>query len=161
MTKNLPNLLVQLSRRLKCTIVIMCCLSSLRRPSVVVNFYYFDFSSEIQRNLTRSKILTSSTKFVLFGPLGKTRWLTWSDWLTHFRLLLLNGLTEYNETWQEDSTSSTKLVFFGLIGKTRWPPWPLIGWGIFDFSSETAERNSTKFDRKQDRLPILCFRVDQ
>ena len=48
------------------------------------------------------------------------------------------------------STSSTKFVFFGPIGKTRWPPWPLIGWDIFDFSSETAEQNSTKLDRKQD-----------
>ena len=46
--------------------------------------------------------------------------------------------------------SSTKFVFFGPIGKTRWPPWPLIGWDIYDFSSETAERNSTKLDRKQD-----------
>ena len=41
-------------------------------------------------------------------------------------------------------------MFFGPIGKTRWPPWPLIGWDIFTFSSETAERNSTKLDRKQD-----------
>ena len=41
-------------------------------------------------------------------------------------------------------------MFFGLIAKTRWPPWPLIGLDIFDFSSETAERNSTKLDRKQD-----------
>ena len=48
------------------------------------------------------------------------------------------------------STSSTKFVFFGSIGKTRWPPWPLIGWDIFDFSSETPERNSTKLYRKQD-----------
>ena len=45
--------------------------------------------------------------------------------------------------------SSTKFVFFGPIGKTEWPPWPLIGWDIFDFS-ETAERNSTKLDSKQD-----------
>ena len=41
-------------------------------------------------------------------------------------------------------------MFFEPIGKTRWPPWPLIGWHIFDFSSETVERNSTKLDRKQD-----------
>ena len=41
-------------------------------------------------------------------------------------------------------------MFFGPIGKTRWLPLPLIGWDIFDFSSETAERNSTKLDRKQD-----------
>ena len=59
---------------------------------------------------------------------------------------------------------STKFVFFGPIGKTIWPPWPLIGWDIFDFSSETAEGNSTKLDRKQD-LNALCqvcvFRVDR
>ena len=48
------------------------------------------------------------------------------------------------------STSSTKFVFFGPIGKTKWPPYPLIGWHIFDFSSEIAEWNSTKLDRKQD-----------
>ena len=203
----------------------------------------------IQRNLTGSKISTSSTKFVFFGPIWKTRWPPWpligwdifdfssetaernstkldrkqdfdilyqvcvlradrknkmaalaSDWLRHFRLLLWNGWTEFKETWQEArfqrslpivcflgrsekqdgrpglwlaetfstsplkplngiqwnltgskiSTSSTKFVFFGPIGKTRWPPWPLIGWDIFNFSSETAERNSTKLDRKQD-----------
>ena len=48
--------------------------------------------------------------------------------------------------------SSTKFVFFGLIRKTktRWPPWPLIGWDIFDFSSQTAEQNSTKLDKEQD-----------
>ena len=42
-------------------------------------------------------------------------------------------------------------MFFGPIKKkTRWPPWHLIGWYIFDFSSETAKRNSTKLDRKKD-----------
>ena len=216
----------------------------------------------IQRNLTGSKISTSSTKFVFFGPIGKTRWpplplIGWdifdfssetaernstkldrkqdlnivyqvcvfradrknkmaalaSDWLRHFRLLLWNHWTELNETWQvarsqcrlpslcfsgrsekqdgrpglwlaetfltsplkplngiqrnltgsKISTSSTKFVFFGPIGKTRWPPWPLIGWDIFDFSSETAEWNSTKLDRKQDLnvvYQVCIFRAD-
>ena len=203
----------------------------------------------IQRNLTGRKISTPSTKFVFFGPIGKTRWPPWpligwdifdfssetaernsskldrkqdlkalyqvcvfradrknkmaalaSDWLRHFRLILCNRWTEFNEIWQEArsqsplpslcfsgwskkqdgrpglwlaetfSTSplkplngiqrnltrskismpSTKFVFFGQIGKTRWPPWPMIGWDIFYFSSETAEWNSTKLDRKQD-----------
>ena len=162
--------LVHLSRRLKCTIVITRFPSSVR-PSVVVNF-------------------------------------------SHFRLLLWNHWTEFNETWQEArsqcplpslcfsgrsekqdgrpglwlaetfstsplkprsgiqrnltgskiTTSSTKFVFFRPIGKTRWPPWPLIGWDIFDFSSETAERNSTKHDRKQDLnvlYEVCVFRADQ
>ena len=203
----------------------------------------------IQQNLIGSKISKPSTKFVFFGPIGKTRWpprplIGWdifdfsvetaernstkldrkqdlnalyqvfvfsgrlekqdgrlaSDWLRHFQLLLWrNHWTEFNETWQEArsqsplpslcfsgrsekqdgrpglwlaetfstsplkplnriqrnligskiSTPSTKFVFFGPIGKIKWPPWPLIGWDIFDFSEETAERNSTKLDRKQ------------
>ena len=227
----------------------------------------FNFSSEtalngIQRNLTGSKISTSPTKFVFFGPIGKTRWPLWplsligwdifdfsetaernstkldrkqdlnvpyqvsvfradrknkmaalaSDWLRHFRLLW-NRWTEFNETWQEArsqrplpslcfsgpsekqdgrpglwlaetfstsplkplngiqqnltgskiSTSPTKFVFFEPIRKTRWPPWPLIGWDIFDFSSETAERNSTKLDRKQDLnvlYKVCVFQAD-
>ena len=60
--------------------------------------------------------------------------------------------------------SSTKFVIFGPIVKTRWPPWPLIGWDIFDFSSETAEQNSTKLDRKQDLnvlYQVCVFRADR
>ena len=40
-------------------------------------------------------------------------------------------------------------MFFWPIGKTRWPPWSLIGWDIFDFSSETTERPASKLDRKK------------
>ena len=71
----------------------------------------------------------------------------------------LNGI-QWNLTESKISTSSTKFVFFGPIGKTRWPPWPLIGWDIFDFSVETAERNSKNLDRKQDLnalYQVLCF----
>ena len=166
----------------------------------------------IQRNLTGSKISTSSTKFVFFRPIAKNKMAVLaSDWLRHFRLLLLNRWTEFNETWQEARsqrplpslcfsgrsekqdgrpglwlaetfstsplkplnriqrnltgskfwTSSTKFVFFGPIGKSRYPPWPLIGWDIFDFSSETAEWNSTKLDRKQDLNVLYQVCVDR
>ena len=60
--------------------------------------------------------------------------------------------------------SSTKFVFFRPIRKTRWPPWPLIGWDIFDFSSETVDRNSMKLDRKQDLnvlYQVCVFRTDR
>ena len=169
----------------------------------------------IQRNLTGSKITMSSTKFVFFRADQKNKMAALvSDWLRHFRLLLWNRWTEFNDTWQEArsqcplqslcflgrskkqdghpglwlaetfltsplkplngiqrnltgskiSTSSTKYVFFGPIGKTRWPPWSLIDWDIFDFSSETAERNSTKLDRKQNLnvlYQVCVFQADR
>ena len=71
----------------------------------------------------------------------------------------LNGI-QRKLTGSKISTSSTKFVFFGPIRKTRWSPWPLIGWDIFDFSSQTAERNSTKLDLKQDVnvvYQVLCY----
>ena len=54
-------------------------------------------------------------------------------------------------------------MFFGPIRKTTWPSWPLIGWDIFNFSSETTERNLTKLDREQHQnpLPSLCFWDDR
>ena len=160
--------------------------------------------NRIQRNLTGSKLLTSSTKFVFRADLKNKMAALASDWLRHFRLLWWNRWMEFKETWKEArsqsplpslcfsgwsekqdgrpslwlaetfstsslkplngiqqnltgkkiSMSSTKFVFFGPIGKIRWPPWPLIGWDIFDFFSETAERNSMKLDRKQN-LKVL------
>ena len=75
----------------------------------------------------------------------------------------LNGI-QWNLTGSKISMSSTKFVFFRLIGKTRLPPWPLIGWNILNFSSETAERNSMKLDKKQDLnvlYQVCVFRADQ
>ena len=168
----------------------------------------------IQQNLTGIKISTSSTKFVFFGPIGKTRWPLWpligwdifdissetaernstkldrkqdlnvfyqvcvfradrknkmaalaSDWLRHFRLLLWNRWTELNETYEEARCQRPlPSLCFRADRKTRWPPWPLIGWDIFDFSSETAERNLTKLDRKQDLnvlYQVCVFRADR
>ena len=151
-----------------------------------------------QRNLTGSKIPTSSTKFFRANQKNKMASLA-SDWLRHNWIHLWNHWTEFNETWQEArsqcplpslslswsekpnghpglwfaetfstsplkplnriqgnltgikiSMSSTALVLFGLIRKTVWPHGCLIGWDIFDFSSETAERRATKLDRKKD-----------
>ena len=78
-------------------------------------------------------------------------------------LELLNGI-QRNLIGSKISTSSTKFVFFGPIIKARWLPPPLIGWDIFDFSSETAERNSTKLEKKQDLnvlYQVCVFRADR
>ena len=104
----------------------------------------------IQWNLTWSKISTSSTKFVFFPEKQDGCPVLWlAETFSTSPLKLLNGI-QRNVTGSKISTSSTKFVFFGPIGKIRWPPWPLIGWDIFNFSSETAERNSMKLDMKQD-----------
>ena len=184
------------------TIVITRCPSSIR-PSLT--FHIFDFSSETTEQnstkLDRKQDLNILYQVCVFRADRKYKMAALaSDWLRHFRLLLWNHWTEFNETWQEArsqrplpslcflgwsekqdgrpglwlaetfstsplkplngiqwnltgskiSMSSSKFVFFGPIGQTRWPPWPLIGWDIFDFSSETVEWNSTKLDRKQD-----------
>ena len=58
--------------------------------------------NRIQQNLIGGKISKPSTKFVFFGPIGKTRWPPpASDWLRHFRLLCRNQWTEFKESWQE------------------------------------------------------------
>ena len=106
----------------------------------------------IQRNLTGSKI-SQPLPSLYFSSRSEKQdgrpglWL--AETFSTSPLKPLNGI-QRNLTGSKISKPSTKFVFFGPIGKTRWPPWPLIGWDIFDFSSETAERNSTKLDRKQD-----------
>ena len=52
---------------------------------------------------------------------------------------------------KQDLNVLYQVCVFWPIRKTRWPPWPLIGRAIFDFSSETAERNLTTLHMKQAR----------
>ena len=163
--------LVHLSRRLKCTIVIMRCPSSVCRPSsVVVNFSHFhlllynrwtEFNETWQE--ARSQRPLPSLCFSERSEKQDGRPGLWlAETFSTSPLKRLNGI-QRNLTGSKISTPSTKFVFFGPIRKTRWPPWPLIGWDIFDFSSETAERNSTKLDRKQNLnalYQVCVFRAD-
>ena len=117
--------------------------------------------NRIQQNLTRRKNSTSSTKFVFFGQIGKTRWPPWSDWLRHFQLLLWNHWTEFNETWQEARSQRPlpSLCFSGRSEKTRWPSWSLIGW---DFRlllwNRWSEFNETWQEARSKRpLPSFFF----
>ena len=147
---------------------------SVVRPSVRpsgVNFHIFDFSSETaERNSTkldRKQDLNALYQVCVFrADLKKKQdgrpglWL--AETFSTSPLKLLNRI-QRNLKGSKISTPSTKFVFFKPIGKTRWPHWPLIGWDIFDFSSESAEQNSTKLDRKQDlnALYLVCvFRAD-
>ena len=91
-----------------------------------------------------------------------------SDWLRHFRLLLWNRWMEFNETWQE-ARSQRPLPSLCFSGDRKNKMAALasekhIGWDIFDFASETAERNSRKLDRKQDLnilYQVCVFQADR
>ena len=139
-------------------------------PWPLIGWDIFDFSSETaDRNSTkfdRKQDLNAFYQVCVFWANRNNKMAALHfDWLRHFRLLLWNRWTEFNETWQE-ARSRRPLPSLSLSDrseKTRWPPWPLIGWDIFDFSSETADRNSTKFDRKQDLntlYQVCVFRAD-
>ena len=94
---------MHLSRRLKCTIVITRCPSSVR-PSLT--FHIFDFSSETTEQnstkLDRKQELNILYQVCVFRADRKNKMAALaSDWLRHFRLLLWNHWTEFNKTWQE------------------------------------------------------------
>ena len=148
--------LVHLSRRLKCTIVITRCPSSVRPSSVVVNFSHFQLLwnhwTEFNKTSQEARTQHPLPSLCFSGQSEKQDghpglWLAETFFTSPLKPL---NRIQRNLTGSKISTSSTKFVFFRPIGKTRWPPWPLIGWDIFDFTSETVERNSTKLDRKQD-----------
>ena len=150
--------LAHLSRRLKWVIVIAHRPSSVRpssdRPSV--NFHIFrlllwnhwtEFNETWQE--ARSQCPLPSLCFSGRSEKQDGRPDLWlAETFSTSPLKPLNRI-QRNLIGSKISKPFTKFVFFGLIGKTRWPPWPLIGWDIFDFSEESAERNSTKLDRKQ------------
>ena len=124
-----------------------------RRPSVV-NFSYFRLLwnrwTEFNETWQEARTQHPLPSLCFLGRSEKQDgrpglWLA-ETFLTS-PLKLLKGI-QRNLTGSNTSTSSTKFLFFGPIEIKRWPPWPLIGWDIFDFSSETAEGNSKKLDRK-------------
>ena len=62
-----------------------------------------DYHVIYQYALSRSKLPASTTEFSGRSEKNKMTALV-SDWLIHFRLLLWNHRTEFNETWQEASS---------------------------------------------------------
>ena len=88
-----------------------------------------------------------------------------SNWLKHFRLLLWNQWTEFNETWQE-ARSQRPLPSLCFSGRSKKKMAALASYLLRHFRhfSEIAERNSTKLDRKQDLnvlYQVCVFRVDR
>ena len=145
--------------RLKCTIVITRCQPSVRHKLFTYDFsseseerhstklVFFrspglwlarTFSTSllkplngIKRNLTGSKISTSSTKFVFLGPIGKTKLAApVSDrlWCIQYTF---NKMTAAALVPYIDELISNEVECIGLQRL-------MIGWDNFDFSSKTA-----------------------
>ena len=160
---------MHLSRRLKCTIVITRCPSV--RPLSVVNFSHFQLLlwnrwTEFNETWQKARSQCPLPSLCFSGQSEKQDgrpglWL--AETFSTSPLKPLKGI-QRNLSGSKISTSSSYFKFFGPIRKTRWSPWPLIGWDIFDVSSETAEQNSTKLDRKQYRnvlYHVCVFRADR
>ena len=89
----------------------------------------------IQRKLTGSKIRTSTTKFVFFRQIRKTRWTPWPlIGRDIFQLLLWNCWTEFNETWQE-ATSQCPLQCLHFSGGPEKQDWSSGLWLAETFST--------------------------
>ena len=122
-------------------------------PWPLIDWDIFAFSSETsERNSTkldRKQDLKVLYHVCVFSGRSEKQEGRHGLWLveTFSTSLKLRNRIQRNLTEIKILTSSTKFVFFGPIGKTRWPPLALISWDIFNFSSETTERNSTKLDR--------------
>ena len=122
------------------------------RPSLWLAWDIFYFFSEplngIQRNLTGSKISTPLPS-LCFSVRSEKQDGRPGLWLAEtFSTSPLNGI-QWNLTGSKISKPSTKFCVFRADRKNKMAAWPLIGRDIFDFSSETTERNSAKLDRKQ------------
>ena len=146
--------LAHLSRRLKWAIVIAHRPSSVRPSSVVVrrrpsvrrklsHFQLLLWNHWTEFNETWQKARSQrSLPSLCFSSRSEKQdgrpglWL--AETFSTSSLKPLNRI-QRNLKGSKISKPSTKFVFFGPIGKTRWPPLPLIGWDIFDFSSETTE----------------------
>ena len=156
--------LVHLSRRLKCTIVIVLCPLSVR-PSLT--FHIFDFFSKTTEHnstkLDRKQDLNVLYQVCVFRADRKNNMAALaSDWLRHFRLLLWNRWTEFNETWQEAKSqhSLPSLCFSGRSKKNKMATlasdW-LRHFQLLLWNRWTEFNESWKEARFQRPLQSLCF----
>ena len=110
--------------------------------------------NRIQWNLTGSWM--SSTMFVLFGPIGNPWW--------PFRPLICWEMFDFSSERNSmtlDRKQDPNVLYLADVFRADLAP---DCWGIFDFSSETADRNSTKLYRKQDLnvlYHVCIFHADQ
>ena len=112
-------------------------------------------------NLTGNNISMYSTRFVFFGPIGKTRWPPWP--LISLDIYYFSCETTERNSTKLDRKQDLNVLYHGnvfwLIGKTRWPSWPLIGLYISTSPLKRQNEFSETWQEawSQSPLPSLCF----
>ena len=120
---------------------------------------FFRFAKRNSTKLDRKQDLNVLYHVYFFGEIGKQWWLLYpliGRDIFDFFSKSMNGI--YQNLTGRNLTSSTQFLifffffffffFFLLIGKPRLLHWPLIFWHIFDFFSDTAERNLSKLSQR-------------
>ena len=153
MTTVRGSVLVHLSRRNKCTIEITCCLSSIRPSFSHFRIFLLFVSTSDERNSTKLykkqdlNVLYKACLIIIISNDFRTSWLSQTVTFSTSHLKPWNEIQQIL-TGGKVLTSSTTFVFVKMIGK-KMASRLLIGWNIFHFSSDTAERNSMTLARKQ------------
>ena len=119
-----PFSIVNLSRRLKWAIVIMCCLSSVRRPTSVVrlsstfHILHFETAKLNSTKLNRKQDLNVFYQFCVYSVDKKNKMVaSASDCLRHFWLLLWNFWTEFNSSTKLDTKVDLDVLYQFCINR--------------------------------------------
>ena len=116
----------------------------------------------IQRNLTGRKISTSSTKFVFFGPIGKTRWLPLllsgcdifdlSSETAERSLMKLDRKQDFNVLYQVCVFQADQKNKMAALASDWLRHFRLLLWNPWTACNETWQE-----ERSLRPLPSLCF----
>ena len=115
----------------------------------------------IQRNLTGSKIWTSSTKIMFFGPIGKTRWPPWHliGWdifdfseTAERNLTKLDRMQDLNVLYQDCVFRADRINKMATLASDWLRHFQLLLWNCWTEFNETWQE-----ERSQRPLPSLCF----
>ena len=145
-------------------------LSVVRRPSVRRPSLTFHKSETVERNSTkldRKQDLNILYQVCVFRADRKNKMAALaSDWLRHFRLLLWNGWTEFNKTWQEARSQRPlpSLCFSGRSEKQDRGPGLWLAETFSTSPLKRLNRIQRKLDRKQDLkvlYQVCVFRADR